>query len=150
MGLLDRWRDGRRSTGESGEASPQSQDDDAPAPPVDHAARSRQLIELDDALRALARGLAADTDLMRHPGYALRVSDYRSVAAEAARLERDGFDRADLTDLANQVVPLHRGDAPLPAEYAAVAEPYARVVAATEALRAVLPDEVQADDGEPD
>jgi hypothetical protein len=142
MGLLDRWKDARHSSGEAAEHADDVQDD-GPAPPVDVAARSQQLIELDDALRALARGLAADAALMRNPGYALRVSDYRAVAAEAARLERDGFDRADLTDLANQVVPLRRGDAPLAPEYAAVAEPYERVVAATEALRAVLPGEDQ-------
>jgi hypothetical protein len=137
VGLLDRLRGAGRGGDEDGE------DDGGTPPPVDAAARSAQLIELDDALRALARSLAADTDRMRNPGYAQRVADYRSVAAEAARLEREGFDRAALTDLANQVVPLTRGDAPLPPEYAAVAEPHSRVQAAAAALRAVLPSEDQ-------
>jgi hypothetical protein len=129
MGLLDRLRGGGRGADD--------EDDTGTPPPVDEAARSAQLIELDDALRTLARALAADSDRMRNPGYAQRVADYRSVAAEAARLEREGFDRAALTDLANQVVPLTRGDV-LPPEYAAVAEPHDRALEAAAALRAVL------------
>jgi hypothetical protein len=144
MGLLDRLR-GRR--GDADEAAATDESDSGVPPPVDVAARSAQLVELDDSLRALARGLAADTARMRVPGYAQRVEDYRAVAAEAARLERDGFDRADLTDLANQVVPLARPGAALPSEYEAVAEPYARVLAATDALRAVLASEGQPSDG---
>jgi hypothetical protein len=137
VGLLDRLRGAGRGDGGGGD------DDVGTPPPVDEAARSAQLIELDDALRALARALAADSDRMRNPGYSQRVADYRSVAAEASRLEREGFDRAALTDLANQVVPLTRGDAPLPPEYAAAAEPHSRVQAAAAALRAVLPSEGQ-------
>jgi hypothetical protein len=136
MGLLDRFRAGRRDAAES-------EDDHGTPPPVDTAARSQQLIELDDALRALARSLAADSDRMRNPGWAGKVSDYRAVAADAAALERDGFDRAALTDLANQVVPLYRAGAPVPAEYAAVAADHDRAMAAADALRAVLPAEQQ-------
>jgi hypothetical protein len=136
MGLLDRLRGAGRSPD-------QGEDDDGTAPPVDEAARRAQLIELDDALRALARALAADADRMRNPGYAQRVADYRSVAADAARLEREGFDRAALTDLANQVVPLTRGDSGLPPEYASAAEQHSRVQQAAAALRAVLPSEDQ-------
>jgi len=137
MGLWDRLRGGR------GEPSARADDeqDTGVAPPVDVPARSAQLVELDDALRALARGLAADADLMRNPGYAQRVADYREVAADAARLEREGFDRAGLTDLANQVVPLTRAGAPLAPEYAPVAEAHARALAVADALRAVLPSE---------
>jgi hypothetical protein len=139
MGLWDRLRGGR---GEVDPAASEDEDIGVP-PPVDVAARGQQLIELDDALRALARGLAADPDLMRNPGYAQRVADYREVAADAARLEREGFDRADLTDLANQVVPLTRPGAELAPEYAPVAQVHARVMAAAHALRAVLPSEGQ-------
>ena len=135
MGLLDRLR-GRHEA-----AAGDDEDDDGVPPPVDVAARSAQLVELDDALRALARGLAADAGLMRNPGYSQRVEDYRAVAAEAARLEREGFDRADLTDLANQVVPLARPGTPLPAQYEAVAAVHDRVLAASDALRDVLPSE---------
>ena len=134
MGLMDRFRAGRQPREDA-------EEDTGAPPPVDEAARREQLIELDDALRRLARNLAADADRMRNPGYALRVSDYREVAAEAARLERDGFDRAALTDLANQVVPLVRGGVELPPEYAAVADDHQRVMDAAEALRAVLPSE---------
>jgi hypothetical protein len=144
MGLLDRLR-GRRDAADDAAGTDES--DLGVPPPVDVPARSAQLLELDDALRALARGLAADPARMRVPGHAQRVEDYRAVAAEAARLERDGFDRADLTDLANQVVPLTRPGAALPREYEGVAEPYARVLAATDALRAVLASEDQSDAG---
>ncbi len=137
MGLLDRFRRDRSAAeGESG-----SEEDHGTPPPVDVPARSEQLIELDDALRALARGLAADTDRMRNPGWAGKVSDYRAVAAEAAALERDGFDRAALTDLANQVVPLYRAGASTPDEYVAVEQAHERAMAAADALRGVLPSE---------
>lgn len=135
MGLMDRLRRGRQSAEEA------SEDDHGTPPPVDVAARSQQLIELDDALRSLARSLAADDDRMRNPGWAGKVADYRAVAAEAAALERDGFDRADLTDLAAQVVPLYRAGAAVPPEYESVHEAHDRAMAAAEALRAVLPAE---------
>ena len=140
MGLMDRLRGGRAR------AADESEDDTGSPPPVDVGARSQQLIELDDALRSLARSLAADTDRMRNPGWAGKVADYRAVAAAAAQLERDGFDRADLTDLAAQVVPLYRDGSPVPPEYASVHEAHARAMAAAEALRAVLPAE-HGDDG---
>jgi hypothetical protein len=142
MGLMDRLRGGRRSR--------EDPEEDAGAPPpVDEAARREQLVELDDALRALARGLAANGDRMRNPGYATRVADYRAVAAEAARLARDGFGRADLTDLANQVVPLSRGGGVLPPEYAEVADAHQRALDAAGALRAVLPSERAAEGDQP-
>jgi hypothetical protein len=134
MGLMDRWRS--RATNDSGD-----EEDTGTPPPVDVDARSAQLIELDDALRALARGMAADADRMRNPGWAGKVADYRAVAAEAAALERDGFDRASLTDLANQVVPLFRPGSTVPDEYLAVAEAHRRVLDAVDVLRAVLPSE---------
>ncbi len=136
MGLMDRWRS--RAKDEGGD-----EDDTGTPPPVDVAARSSQLIELDDALRALARGMAADAERMRNPGWAGKVADYRAVAAEAAALERDGFDRASLTDLANQVVPLFRPGAAMPEEYASVQDAHQRVLDAADALRAVLPAEDQ-------
>lgn len=135
MGLMDRLRGARQGGSDS------SEQDTGTPPPVDLEARGRQLIELDDALRALARGLAADTDRMANPGWSGKVADYRAVAAEAAALERDGFDRADLTDLAAQVVPLYRASASVPPEYESVREAHERAMAATEALRTVLPAE---------
>ena len=99
MGLMDRWRS--RAKGDDAD-----EDDTGTPPPVDVAARSAQLIELDDALRTLAREMAADGDRMSNPGWSGKVADYRAVAAESATLERDGFDRASLTDLVSQVVPL--------------------------------------------
>ena len=134
MGLLDRWR--ARARDEGGD-----EDDAGAPPPVDVAARSAQLIELDDALRSLARGMAADTDRMRNPGWSGKVADYRAVAAESATLERDGFDRASLTDLVNQVVPLFRPGTEVPREYVDVAEAHQRVLDAADAIRAVLPSE---------
>ena len=134
MGLMDRWRS--RAKDDSGDS-----DDTGTPPPVDVAARSAQLIELDDALRALARGMAADTDRMRNPGWSGKVADYRAVAADAAALERDGFDRASLTDLVNQVVPLFRPGGDVPGEYVEVADAHQRVLDAADAIRAVLPSE---------
>jgi len=134
MGLMDRWRS--RTERDSGD-----DEDTGIAPPVDVAARSAQLIELDDALRALARGMASDADRMRNPGWSGKVDDYRAVAAEAATLERDGFDRASLTDLANQVVPLFRPGSDVPGEYVAVADAHQRVLDAADAIRAVLASE---------
>jgi hypothetical protein len=134
MGLLDRWRS--RGTDDR-----EDDDDTGSPPPVDVPARGAQLIELDDALRTLARAMAADSARMRNPGWAGKVADYRAVAADAAVLERDGFDRADLTDLVNQVVPLYRSGAAVPEEYTAVAEEHQRVMDAADALRAVLPSE---------
>ena len=134
MGLLDRWRS--RAGDDGGD-----EDDAGALPPVDVAARSAQLIELDDALRSLARGMAVDTDRMRNPGWSGKVADYRAVAAEAATLERDGFDRASLTDLVNQVVPLFRPGSDVPREYVDVADAHQRVLEAADAIRAVLPSE---------
>jgi len=143
---MDRLRAGRQGS------SQESEEDFGTPPPVDLAARGQQLIELDDALRTLARGMAGDTDRMRNPGWAGKVADYRAVAADAATLERDGFDRAALTDLANQVVPLYRAGAQAPPEYAAVLDAHARAMDAADALRAVLPSESEAgsDSQEPD
>ena len=136
MGLMDRLRGGRKDDGES-------EEDFGTPPPVDVPARSQQLIELDDALRTLARNLAADENRMRNPGWAGKVADYRVVAADAAALERDGFDRAALTDLVSQVVPLYRQGSPVPPEYEAIAADHDRVMAASAALRTVLPSEEQ-------
>lgn len=136
MGWLDRLRGTR-----TGVTDEESEEDTGPPPAVDVPARSQQLIELDDALRTLARAMAADQARMRNPGWAGKVADYRAVAADAATLERDGFDRAALTDLASQVVPLSRAGAQLPAEYADLADQHGRVMAAADALRAVLPSE---------
>lgn len=140
MGLMDRLRGARRSS------SDESEEDTGTPPPVDVAVRSQQLIELDDALRTLARSMAADTGRMSNPGWAGKVADYRAVAAAAAELERDGFDRADLTDLAAQVVPLYRAGVSVPPEYEPVRHVHDRVMAAAEALRAV-PASEQAEQG---
>ncbi len=134
MGLMDRFRASRKDSDESTE-------DTGTPPPVDVSARSQQLIELDDALRTLARAMASDTERMRNPGWAGKVADYRTVAADAAATERDGFDRAALTDLASQVVPLYRAGTGVPPEYEALVAQHERVMAAVEALRAVPPSE---------
>lgn len=134
MGLMDRFRSSRKDSDESTE-------DTGTPPPVDVSARSEQLIELDDALRTLARAMAADTERMRNPGWAGKVADYRTVAADAAAMERDGFDRAALTDLASQVVPLYRAGAAVPPEYEALVADHERAMAAVAALRAVPPSE---------
>lgn len=136
MGWLDRLRGGR-----TGPPDIESEEDTGPPPALDVPARSEQLVELDDALRALARAMSADRARMRNPGWAGRVADYRAVAAEAAALHRDGFDRAALTDLASQVVPLSRAGGQLPEEYVDLADQHDRVMAAVDALRAVPPSE---------
>lgn len=144
-----------RSAGERGDATASTsageagigvdapvESDGSPEVPIDVAARQQQLIELDDALRRLARAMAADQARMANPGWAGKVADYRTVAADAARMERDGFDRAALTDLASQVVPLYAaGRAEPPPEYAAVLAEHERVMAAVQALRETLPSE---------
>lgn len=128
---MDRLRAGRQGS------SQESEEDFGTPPPVDLAARGQQLIELDDALRTLARAMAADTERMRNPGWAGKVADYRTVAADAAAMERDGFDRAALTDLASQVVPLYRAGTAVPPEYEALVAEHERAMAAVETLRAV-------------
>jgi hypothetical protein len=130
MGLMDRFRASRQD-------SDGSTDDTGTPPPVDETARSAQLIELDDALRTLAREMAGDGERMRNPGWAGKVADYRTVAADAAALERDGFDRAALTDLASQVVPLYREGTSVPPEYEPYVAQHERAMAAVDALRAV-------------
>jgi len=135
MGLMDRLRARRTASG------PESEEDTGVPPAVDVETRRRQLIDLDAELRALAREMASDPARMRNPGWAGKVADYRAVAAEAAAIERDGFDRAALTDLANQVVPLYRAGVDVPPEYLPFTQAHGRVMAAADALRAVLPSE---------
>jgi hypothetical protein len=135
MGLMDRLR-ARRTTAEA-----DSEEDTGVPPAVDVDVRKRQLVDLDAELRTLAREMAADSARMSNPGWAGRVADYRAVAAEAAALERGEFDRAALTDLASQVVPLYRAGADIPPEYQPFAQAHERVMAAVDALRAVLPSE---------
>ncbi len=147
MGMLDRLRrdEARPTGGDVGPADGEQQvvvdsgPVDDPVPSDEVAARAAQLIDLDDALRRLARAMAAETDRMRNPGWAGKVADYRSIAADAARLERDGFQRADLTDLASQVVPLwSAGTRELAPEYAAMAGEHEAVLAAVAVLRRPL------------
>ena len=132
MGLVDRLRG---ALGGHAEAEPVE-------PPLDEAARRAQLDDLDDALRGLARAMAAEVALMTNPGWSGRVDEYRWVAGEAVRLSKHGFTRADLLDLANEVRPLFvPGAGEPPAEYARFAADQQRVLDATEALRATLPSE---------
>jgi hypothetical protein len=131
MGWLDKLR--RR------EPAP-DEDDDADVgtdPGIDRAARRPQLDELDEALRALARQMAADPDRMRNPGWAARVQDLRSIAREAVDLAPTEFSRTDVLDLVASVAPLPPGP-----DYEPYRDAGERVEAAREALRAVLPSEV--------
>jgi hypothetical protein len=107
---------------------------------VDAAARQVQLDELEEALRALARAMAANEELMANPGWRGRVDDLRFAANEAAHLGRSGFDRAALHDLAAEVRPLYAAG-PVPAEYAPYQVQHERVLAAVAALRDPLPSE---------
>ncbi|WP_123788554.1 hypothetical protein [Phytoactinopolyspora halophila] len=114
--------------------------------PLDVEARRAQLAELEDALRALARAMAADRDRMVNPGWAGRVEDLQFAANEAARLGKEGFDRAALHDLAAEVRPLY-GTGAVPDEYAAYVDEHERVMTVVEKLRTPLPGEAPADDG---
>lgn len=136
MGLLDRVK------AAFGGRDDESSEDlvEAPDPQVDVAARRQQLDELEEALRALSRQMSADTARMANPGWSGRVEDLRFGAAEARRLNQEGFDRADLFDLVAEVRPLY-GAGPVPADYAAYQAAHERVAAAAQALRAPLPSE---------
>lgn len=108
--------------------------------PLDVDTRQAQLDELENALRALARAMAADIGRMSNPGWQGRIEDLRFAADEAARLSRHGFDRAALHDLAATVRPLY-GPGTVPDEYAAYADEHERVMEAVRQLRAELPSE---------
>jgi hypothetical protein len=132
MGLLDRVK-----------AALGGRDDDggeAIELPVDVDARRKQLGDLEEALRVLARAMAEDEGRMVNPGWRGRVADLRFAADEAGRLAGQGFDRAALGDLAAEVRPLY-GHGPVPPEYAPYQAAHDRVLAATESLRAPLPSE---------
>ncbi|HSI93030.1 MAG TPA: hypothetical protein VK925_05985 [Jiangellaceae bacterium] len=133
MGLMDRVK---AMFGEAAEA------EDAPVEelPLDVEVRRAQLDELEDAVRSLARAMAAKTDLMANPGWRGRVEDLRFAANEAAQLSRSGFDRAALHDVAAEVRPLY-GPGEVPAEYAPFRAEHERVLAAVDALRGSLPSE---------
>lgn len=120
-----------------------SRDSGVDTPPVirlDMEARQAQLDELENALRALARAMAAEEERMANPGWRGRIEDLRFAANEAGRLSHEGFDRAGLQDVAAQVRPLYSGE-PVPAEYAPYAGEHERVLAAVAQLRADLPGE---------
>lgn len=108
--------------------------------PLDADTRRQQLDELEEALRVLARAMAANEQLMANPGWRGRVDDLRFAANEAAQLGRTGFDRAALHDLAAEVRPLY-GSGPVPDEYAPYVDQHERVLVAVDALRAPLPSE---------
>ncbi|HSK26765.1 MAG TPA: hypothetical protein VK894_07640 [Jiangellales bacterium] len=131
MGLLDRLRG--RDPEDDGAAAVE-----APEPPLDAETRGAQLDALEQALRTLSRAMADDAHIA-NPGWSGRVDDLRFAANEAGRLSHEGFTRADLLDLVNQVRPLYPpGLATPPAEYAAYAEMQAQVLDAVAALRAPL------------
>jgi hypothetical protein len=130
MGWLDRLK--KSSTDAHGD----DEVDEGADPVVDREARRPQLDELDEALRALARQLAADTDRMRNPGWSGRVADLRALAREAVDLGATEFSRAELLDVVASVGPLPRG-----AEYEPFAAAQARVDEVADALREVLPSE---------
>ena len=131
MGLLDRMK---AALGDHGGEEPV-------APPVDEPARREQLDTLERSLRELARSMAGDASQELNPGWRGRISDLRFAADEAARLSKEGFDRAALQDLAAIVRPLYPSGAPVPEEYAPYRAKHDRVLAAVEALRAPLPSE---------
>jgi hypothetical protein len=129
MGWLDKLK--RRDEPRDGDEADTGTD-----PVVDREARRPQLDELDEALRALARQMAADPDRMRNPGWSARVADLRLLARQAVDLSGTEFTRADVLDLVASVAPLPRGP-----DYEPFADAGARVEAARDALRAVLPSE---------
>ena len=133
MGLLDRLR---------GRGPDDGDDDVPPEPPLDVDARRVQLDELERALRTISRAMAAESARMANPGWRGRVDDLRFAANDAGRLSLEGFTRADLLDLANQVRPLYPpGLSPPPEEYAPYADGQAAVLAAVTDLRTPLPSE---------
>jgi hypothetical protein len=135
MGLLDRVKAmlGHSVDDEEDEAV-------AAVAPVDVEARRSQLDELEEALRSLARAMAANGTLLANPGWRGRVDDLRFAANEAARLSHAGFDRVALQDLAAEVRPLYRSGE-VPPEYAPFQAEHERVQAAVGALRSPLPSE---------
>jgi hypothetical protein len=133
MGLLDRLRGRREDDGD---------DEVPPEPPLDVDARRAQLDDLERALRTISRGMAAETARMTNPGWRGRVEDLRFAANEAGRLSNEGFTRAELLDLANQVRPLYAPSLPQPPrEYLPYADQQAALLAAVATLRAPLPSE---------
>jgi hypothetical protein len=110
--------------------------------PVDLPARRAQLEDLENALRELARAMAADEERMANPGWRGRIDDLRFAANEAAKLSRTEFDRAALQDLAAEVRPLY-GGGNVPEEYAPYQTEHDRVLAAAAALRERLSTEPQ-------
>jgi hypothetical protein len=132
MGLLDRVK------AMLGNAVDEDQDEAVPAvAPVDVEARRSQLDELEEALRSLARAMAANETLLANPGWRGRIDDLRFAANEAARLSHAGFDRVALQDLAAEVRPLYRSGE-VPPEYAPFQAEHDRVLAAAAALREPL------------
>ena len=133
MGLLDRLR---------GRGEDDGDDEVPPEPPLDVDARRAQLDDLERALRTISRAMAAETARMANPGWRGRVEDLRFAANEAGRLSNEGFTRAELLDLANQVRPLYALslDQP-PQEYLPYADQQAVLLAAAAALRTPLPSE---------
>lgn len=132
MGLIDRLR-GRREDEE---------DDVPPEPPLDVDARRVQLDDLERALRTISRSMAAETARMTNPGWRGRVEDLRFAANEAGRLSNEGFTRAELLDVANQVRPLYApSSSQPPQEYLPYADQQAALLAAVAALRSPLPSE---------
>lgn len=136
MGLLDRVKAAFGGRDDEGEVSAA-----AVEPVLDVDSRRAQLDELEAALTALVKAMAADAERMRNPGWRGRVEDLRFGAAEASRLIRRGFDRAALFDLAAEVRPLYGGSGPVPSEYVPYQAAHERVVAAAAAIRAPLPSE---------
>lgn len=134
MGLIERMK--ARLAGSAASEG----DDVVDQIPLDADARRRQLDELEEALRTLARAMAANAELMANPGWRGRVDDLRFAANEAAQIGRSEFDRAALHDVAAEVRPLY-GDGPVPGEYAPYVAEHDRVLAAVAALRAPLPSE---------
>lgn len=135
MGLLDRMKAALGGHDDQNEGPAEVAD-----VPLDLDARRAQLAELTDALTELTRAMSSDQARMANPGWRGRVEDLRFAAAEAARLNRRGFDRAALLDLAAEVRPLY-GAGPVPPEYATYQAAHERVVEAAQVLRRPLPSE---------
>jgi hypothetical protein len=138
MGLLDRMKAALGGRDDAGERT--AGGGDAAELPLDADARRAQLDDLEQALRTLARAMAADEARMANPGWSGRVADLRYAADQAGRLSREGFDRAALYDLAAEV-PLLYGRGTVPPDYVGYQAAHERVFVAVEALRAPLPSE---------
>lgn len=109
-------------------------DEEAPVREIDVDAKRKELVELEDALGALARRMRDDEFPVDNPGWQGRLKDLFAARADTQRLEsKPDLTRQDILDHVVGVRPLYRGE-PSPL-YAPLAAENDRVVAALEALQ---------------